>query len=82
VADPSAQAPEWDGAHTQLCSGANPGRVDYVHFNPVKHGYVTFARDWPYSTFNRLVKAGLYPADWGAGDVEDFPAGEAQGGTP
>jgi len=25
--------------------------MDYVHFNPVNHGYVTFARDWPFSTF-------------------------------
>ena len=57
-------------------------RMDYVHFNPVKHGYVSFARDWSYSNFHRLVEAGLYPADWGAGDAEDFPAGEAQGGTP
>jgi putative transposase len=39
--------------------------LDYVHFNPVKHGRVTFARDWRYSTFHRLVKAGLYSADWG-----------------
>ena len=51
--------------------------MDYVHYNPVKHGQVTFARDWPYSTFHRLVNAGLYPADWGAGDVDDLPAGEA-----
>jgi len=50
--------------------------MDYVHFNPVKHGHVTLARDWPYSTFHRLVKAGLYPTDWGAGDMEVFPAGE------
>jgi putative transposase len=51
--------------------------LDYVHFNPVKHGYVTFARDWPYSTFNRLVKAGLYSADWGDAGVADLRAGEA-----
>ena len=50
--------------------------MDYVHFNPVKHGYVAFTREWPHSTFHRLVKAGLYPADWGTGDVEGFPAGE------
>ena len=50
---------------------------DYLHYNPVKQGHVTFARDWPYSTFHRLANAGLYPADWGAGDLEDFPAGEA-----
>ena len=51
--------------------------LDYVHFNPVKHGYVSFARDWPYSTFHRLARARLYPADWGACDLEAFPAGEA-----
>jgi putative transposase len=51
--------------------------LDYVHFNPVKHGYVTFARDWPYSTFNRLVKAGLYSADWGDAGVADMRAGGA-----
>jgi putative transposase len=43
----------------------------------MKHGYVSFSCDWPYSTFHRLAHAGLYPADWGAADLEDFPAGEA-----
>jgi putative transposase len=51
--------------------------MDYVHYNPVKHGHVVFARDWPYSTFHRLVKADLYPADWSTGDAEDLPVGEA-----
>ena len=39
--------------------------VDYIHFNPVKHGLAASARDWPYSSFNRYVEAGYYPADWG-----------------
>jgi len=39
--------------------------VDYMHWNPVKHGYVTRVADWPYSTFHRLVREGLYPIDWG-----------------
>jgi putative transposase len=52
--------------------------MDYVHFNPVKHGHVASAREWPYSTFHRLVKTGLYPADWGGGAGPDgIPAGEA-----
>ncbi len=50
--------------------------TDDVHFNPVKHGYVSGARDWPYSTFPRLVQAGLYSDDWGVTDHVDFPAGE------
>jgi putative transposase len=51
--------------------------IDYVHFNPVKHGYVTFTRDWPFSTFRRLVQSGLYPSNWGGGDTDDLPTGEA-----
>jgi putative transposase len=39
--------------------------VDYIHFNPVKHGYVTRVCDWPYSSFHRYVKGALLPADWG-----------------
>ncbi len=38
--------------------------VDYVHYNPVKHGLVAEVRDWPYSTFHRYVRLGLYPNDW------------------
>lgn len=39
--------------------------MDYLHFNPVKHGWVKQVGDWPHSTFHRLVAAGVYPADWG-----------------
>ncbi len=38
--------------------------MDYLHFNPVKHGYVQCVADWPFSTFHRLVAAGVYPQDW------------------
>ena len=41
--------------------------VDYIHFNPVKHGLVSRARDWPYSSFHVYVRQGLLPEDW-AGD--------------
>lgn len=43
--------------------------VDYIHVNPMKHGYVTRVRDWPYSSFHRFVRDGVYPADW-AGVME------------
>ncbi len=39
--------------------------MDYLHFNPVKHGWVTHVIDWPYSSFHRCVKGELYPAEWG-----------------
>ena len=44
--------------------------IEYIHFNPVKHGYVTAPVDWPYSSFHRYVKAGMYPLDWGS-NVQD-----------
>lgn len=39
--------------------------MDYLHFNPVKHGLATAVADWPFSTFHRQVQQGIYPADWG-----------------
>jgi len=39
--------------------------IDYIHFNPVKHGYVTSPSTWPYSSFLRAVEKGWYPPDWG-----------------
>lgn len=38
--------------------------VDYLHFNPVKHGLVSRVADWPHSTFHRFAAEGKYPLDW------------------
>ena len=38
---------------------------DYIHFNPVKHGYVSRPGDWAYSTFQRYVRSGHYSPQWG-----------------
>ncbi len=43
--------------------------VDYIHFNPVKHGLVKRVIDWPYSSFARFVARGELAEDWG-GDAE------------
>ena len=45
--------------------------MDYTHYNPVKHGYVRRVIDWPYSSFHRCVRQGIYAADWG----DDEPRG-------
>lgn len=51
--------------------------VDYVHFNPVKHGCVARVADWPYSSFHRYVRGGWLSADWGDGINPGIPgAGE------
>jgi putative transposase len=46
--------------------------VDYIHFNPVKHGLVARVCDWSLSSFHRYVGRGLLPVDWG-GDGGDVP---------
>lgn len=51
--------------------------VDYVHVNPLKHGLVRRVCDWPYSSFHRDVRAGLY-ADW-AGDPSLVVPGAERG---
>ena len=37
---------------------------DYIHINPLKHGHVSQVQDWPYSSFHRAVRQGIYPPDW------------------
>lgn len=39
--------------------------LDYIHFNPVKHGYVSAARDYPWSSFHAWVARGHYDPCWG-----------------
>ena len=38
--------------------------IDYIHYNPVKHGLVKQAKEWKYSTFEKYVKQGLYDEYW------------------
>ena len=40
--------------------------IDYIHMNPVKHGYVKRVQDWRYSSFHRFVADGLLDVDWGS----------------
>ena len=40
--------------------------MDYIHYNPVKHGYVKKPADWKYSSFQRALQKGLYEKDWGS----------------
>mgnify|MGYP006289914027 FL=1 len=51
--------------------------VDYIHYNPVKHGFVDRAFDWPYSTFHRDLRRGNVTEDWGVRDDDGGDFGEA-----
>jgi len=38
--------------------------LDYIHFNPVKHGMVDSPEKWAHSTFKKFVASGYYPPEW------------------
>jgi putative transposase len=44
--------------------------MDYLHFNPVKHGLVKTANEWPWSSFHRLVNEGVYLSNWSGEGAE------------
>ena len=48
-------------------------QINYIHYNPVKHGLVNNVKDWLYSSFHKFVKLGLYENNWGAEkDIESI----------
>ncbi len=47
--------------------------ADYIHYNPVKHGLVRSAIDWPHSTFKSFVERQIYAADWGVAHEPVLP---------
>lgn len=48
--------------------------LDYIHLNPVHHGFVSAPSDWPHSSFHKLVELGAYEADWGTDTLPKIPA--------
>jgi len=42
--------------------------LDYIHYNPVKHGHVLRASDWPCSSIHRYIRQEMITADWAAGE--------------
>ena len=56
------------GEHAIRSEGDYERHVDYLHYNLVKHGHVTRVADWPYSSFHRYVRSGIYNLEWAADD--------------
>ena len=50
--------------------------MDYIHYNPVKHGYAKRPADWAHSSFHKCVKRGIYPMDWAYETAIDGEFGE------
>ena len=49
--------------------------VDYIHFNPVRHGLVERPVDWPWTSLHRYIRQGIVPPDWAA-DIDEGRFGE------
>jgi len=47
--------------------------INYIHYNPVKHGYTHTVKDWEYSSFHKFVKNNLYEENCGSlRDIENI----------
>jgi len=46
--------------------------MDYIYYNPVKHGLAKRPGDWPWSSFSKAVERGWYSSDWGAKEPDDI----------
>lgn len=57
-------------AHNPLDENDYARHMDYIHYNPLKHGVVTAVKDWKYSTFHRYVDQGHYPNDWAGHGID------------
>ncbi len=52
--------------------------LDYIHYNPVRHGYAAIARQWRWSSFHAWVARGHYTPCWGTRE----PDGPEEAGEP
>jgi REP-associated tyrosine transposase len=52
--------------------------VEYIHYNPVKHGYVSSPKDWGYSSFKTFVAEDKYTIDWSSGESLVIPGKKDQ----
>ena len=67
----------WEHTITNITDFEN--HVNYIHYNPIKHGLVKELRDWPHSSFHHYVLQGQLPEHWGSSGLknsENFCFGE------
>ena len=62
--------------HTVRTDGELKNCVEYIHFNPVKHGYVKSPHVWEYSSFHKYVERGIYEKLWADGEAISISGAE------
>ena len=59
--------------HTICSQEELNNHINYIHYNPVKHGYVKNVKDWKYSSFHKFVEDKFYDNNWGSSaDIENI----------
>ena len=59
--------------HTILNQSELNNHINYIHYNPVKHGYVKCVKDWKYSSFHKFVEDKFYDKNWrNPNDIENI----------
>lgn len=46
--------------------------LDYIHYNPVKHGIVDNPFEYEYSSLHEFFERNLYERNWGVGKELQF----------
>ena len=49
--------------------------IEYIHYNPVKHGVVDAPFKWAHSSFHDYVEKGIFEKDWAASCGFSFSEG-------
>ena len=59
--------------HTICSQEELNNHINYIHYNPVKHGHAKNVKDWKYSSFHKFVENNLYDNNWGCSkDIENI----------
>ena len=59
--------------HTICSQEELNNHINYIHYNPIKHGFTKNVKDWEYSSFHKFVKNNLYDINWGSSeDIKSF----------
>jgi putative transposase len=58
--------------HTIRDEADYTNHLNYIHYNPIKHGLVQRAIHWPWSSFHRYVQMGFYENHWGGGIADNI----------
>ena len=59
--------------HTICSQEELNNHINYIHYNPVKHGYAKCIKEWKHSSFHKFVKNKLYDENLGSSeDIENL----------